>query len=89
MIKGMNYEINNNNILVHEMIGLNVKVVESSDPHRIGIKGKIIDETKNTFVLENKKVIPKKECVFEFDVGEKIIVDGKKILKRPEDRINR
>ena len=35
------------------------------------IKGKIIDETKNTFVLESGKVLPKRECVFEFDIGSK------------------
>ena len=87
MIKGENYEINSENILFHEMIGLNVKVIESTDPKRIGTKGKIIDETKNTFVLENKKIIPKKECKFEFDLGEKIVVEVKKILKRPEERI--
>ncbi|MDD4250740.1 MAG: ribonuclease P protein component 1 [Candidatus ainarchaeum sp.] len=87
MINGKNYEINKENILYHELIGLNVKVVESSDPKKIGINGKIIDETKNTFILENKKIIPKKECIFEFDLNEKIIVDGKMILKKPENRI--
>ncbi|MDD3083906.1 MAG: ribonuclease P protein subunit [Candidatus ainarchaeum sp.] len=87
MVKEKKYEINNKNILVHEMIGMNVKVIESSDKQRIGVKGKIIDETKNTFILEGKKIIPKKECVFEFDIGEKVIVNGKDILKRPEERL--
>ncbi len=84
MIKGKGYEINDKNFLSHEMIGLKLKVIESSDPSRKGITGKIINETKNTFILEDGKILPKKECVFEFiDIG---IVDGKKILKRPEDR---
>lgn len=34
MINGKNYEINKENILYHELIGLNVKVVESSDPKK-------------------------------------------------------
>lgn len=84
---GKKYEINTKNILMHEMIGLNVKIVKSSDPKKIGLKGKIIDETKNTFILENKKIIPKKECFFEFNLDEKIIIDGKNILKRPEERL--
>jgi ribonuclease P protein subunit POP4 len=86
-MKGKNYEINKENILNHEIIGLNVKIVESSDPKRKGEKGIIIDETKNTIILENNKIIPKKECDFEFDLGEKIIIKGKKIMKKPEDRI--
>jgi ribonuclease P protein subunit POP4 len=86
-VKGKGYEINKKNILNHELIGLKVKIVESTDPKRIGAKGKIIDETKNTFVLEDGKVIPKHECVFEFDIGEKISVKGKDIEKKPEDRL--
>lgn len=87
MIKGEGYEINDKNLLNHEMIGLKVRVVESSDPNRKNTTGKIIDETKNTFLLEDDKILPKKECVFEFDIGEKIIVDGKKIIKTPQERL--
>jgi ribonuclease P protein subunit POP4 len=86
MRKGKEYGINKENILNHELIGLEIKIINSSDPNRIGTVGKIIDETQNTFVLEDGKVIPKKECEFEFlEIG--AIVDGKKILKRPQDRI--
>lgn len=82
------YEINEKNILNHEMIGLKVKIIESSDPKKIKIEGEIIDETKNTIILTNGKKLPKKECVFEFDInGKKIKVDGKKIMKKPEDRL--
>lgn len=64
-----------------------LKLLKAQTQKKIGINGKIIDETKNTFILENKKIIPKKECIFEFDLNEKIIVDGKMILKKPENRI--
>ncbi len=86
MIKGKEYEINETNINNHEMIGLLIKVIKSSDPKKTNITGKIIDETKNTFILDNKKIIPKKECVFEFSEI-KAVVDGKNIIKKPEDRI--
>ena len=89
-MNGKNYEITAQNIKNHELIGLNVVVSESSDPGRKGLNGKVIDETKNTIIIWNgneKKIIPKKECVFEFDIGEKISINGNEIIKRPEDRI--
>ncbi len=86
-LENKKYEITKENIMHHEMIGLKVKVKKSTDPKRKGVKGKIIDETKNTFVLEGKRIIPKKECEFEFDIGEKVIIKGKEIMKRPEERI--
>ncbi len=82
------YEINNENILSHELIGLKVKVIKSNDSKKIGVNGLIIDETKNTIILDDGKILPKIECVFEFEVNkEKIEIDGKKIMKKPEDRI--
>ena len=84
------YEITKENIKNHELIGLNVVVKESSDPKKTGLKGKVMNETQNTFVIvfeEKEIILPKKECVFEFDIGEKVLVDGKKIMKRPQDRI--
>jgi ribonuclease P protein subunit POP4 len=86
-MKGEGYQINEKNLKNHELIGLKVRVIESSDPGKKDIGGKIIDETKNTIVLENGKILPKKECVFEFDIGKKVLIDGKKIMKRPVDRL--
>ena len=98
MMKGKNYEITPKNILGHEMIGLEVKVAGASDSARIGIEGKIVDESKKTFTIvgkhaaakqgaEKEFVLPKEECIFEFDLkGEKAIINGKDIMKRPEDR---
>ena len=88
MIKSPQYCISRENILMHELIGLNVLVVKSTDRNREGMKGKVIDETKNTLVLEGGKVIPKKEVEIEFELGnEKVLVEGKKILGRSEDRV--
>jgi len=91
MLKGENYCITQENIMAHEMIGLNVRVAKSSDPKRIGIAGKVVDETRNVFVVEkngNEMILPKNECEFEFDLaGERVIVDGKMIVYRPEQRL--
>ena len=90
MLETEHYCITPENIFVHEMIGLNAKVVQSTDSKKKGINGKVIDETKNTFVIENngvEKIVPKIEAMFEFIIGnERMIVDGKRIIYKPEQR---
>jgi len=81
-------------IVQHEFIGLKVKVAESSNPDCVGIKGRIIDETRNTFVLmqdgKERRVI-KETSVFHFMYPDGTIVeiDGKILVNRPEDRIKK
>ena len=76
-----------------EFIGLHVKITECDDPIWIEKSGLIINETKNTFLIEingQKKMIAKKTASFEFDFnGEKITIDGKKITHRPGNRIKK
>ncbi len=90
MLKGKNYCITIDNVLLHEIIGLSARVSGSTDLNKIGIRGKIVDETKNTIVIETRKgekVVPKKEAVIEVLIGEeKAVLDGSKIVFRPEER---
>lgn len=77
-----------------EYIGLKVSVLNSSSPEQIGIKGIVIDETKNTFKIEDKDgreiLIPKKGSTFLFEKGsETFLVEGSKILYPPEERIKK
>ncbi len=76
-----------------EFIGLKVKILECTDTTWIGESGYIIDETKNTFIIEiknRKKIIAKKTAKFEFTInGEKININGEKIVFRHEDRIKK
>jgi ribonuclease P protein subunit POP4 len=77
-----------------EFIGLHVKVVRSSNPHTVGIAGRMIDETRNTFIILHdgkRKVIMKDTSVFEFAMpdGTVVEIDGKLIVGRPEDRIKK
>jgi len=72
-----------------EFIGKKVEIVESKNKDLVGIKGKIVDETKNMFEIESKgktKKVQKNICKFKF-LPENIIIDGKIINYRPEDRI--
>lgn len=77
-------------LLRHELIGLKCKVVRASNPEIIGTEGTVIDESKNMIVLKNdkKRMIPKKDATFQFELEEAVIVDGKFLLGRPEDRVH-
>ena len=85
--------MNHKTLARSEFIGLHVKIKECKDPSWIGKSGLILDETKNTFLIEiddQHKKIAKNIATFEFDVeGNKISIDGLKIAFRPEDRIKK
>jgi ribonuclease P protein subunit POP4 len=77
-----------------EFIGLDAKIANNSNPSLVKMKGKVIDETRNTFVIlhENKqKIIPKDTSVFHFTMqdGTVVEIDGKLLLGRPEDRVKK
>jgi ribonuclease P protein subunit POP4 len=44
---------NNKNIVLHELIGLDAEVIDCRDRSQIGIKGKVINETKNLLYLRH------------------------------------
>ena len=81
-------------IIQQEFIGLNVKVVNSSNRDNVGIEGKVLDETRNTILIfhkNKKKKIIKTTSIFNFSMpdGTIIEIDGKAIIRRPEARIKR
>ena len=85
------------NIHRHELIGLNVEIIHSTDKHLIGMQGCIVDETKQMLVLELvsdsnttiRKTITKKNCAFRFQLpnNELVDVDGCLLNSRSENRI--
>ncbi|MDY6771518.1 MAG: ribonuclease P protein component 1 [Candidatus Nanohaloarchaea archaeon] len=81
------------NLPRHELIGLEAEVVEATDPSREGITGTVVDETKNTLVLDTdqgERQIPKEESVFRFHLGDlKVRVNGRLLAGRPEERIGK
>jgi ribonuclease P protein subunit POP4 len=71
------------------LIGRCIEVVSSTNKSHIGVEGEIIDETKNSLVIECKgkrKRLLKSGITFMFISNGKVVVDGKSIKKRPEDR---
>ncbi|MEM1572960.1 MAG: ribonuclease P protein subunit [Candidatus Methanomethylicaceae archaeon] len=80
------------NLIYHNLVGLNVEVSHSTDPTQIGIKGIVIDETKNMLIiLTNGKVkkIPKKNCTFTFFIPKPVVIEGEKIAYNPAERLKR
>jgi ribonuclease P protein subunit POP4 len=87
------------NIIHHELIGIDTKVVDSTNSSLIGIEGRIVDETKNILTVETdaqEKKIPKSCSSFVFTIPSfdgkrylplKIKVDGRLLLSQPENRI--
>ena len=85
--------MDNNRIIKDELVGRNVTIKECTDPNWINVSGKIIDETRNTFLIEignQQKRIAKNIAIFEFENNrEKTVVEGSRLLYRPEDRIKK
>jgi RNase P/RNase MRP subunit p29 len=75
-----------------ELIGLAVRVAESTDKGLVGLTGSIVDESLRTFTLrkaDGREVrIGKAESVFEFEVPGRgpVRVPGAAIEFRSEDR---
>jgi ribonuclease P protein subunit POP4 len=80
------------NLRKHELIGLDVEVVVATDPTQQRLRGRIVDETRNTLVVEvrgDEKRIPKRGSRFRFDIQGGVEVDGDEIRFRPEDRVKK
>jgi len=80
------------NILRHELIGLTVRITEATDPSVNGVRGKVVDETKNMLKIlspEKTLMIPKEIATFRFNLpsGIRVDVDGERLVARPESRL--
>ncbi len=78
----------------HEIIGLNIVVTQSSNPLHLGIKGVVVDETKNMLVISDnskKKHISKDGVTYGFTTsdGTFVEIDGRQLLGRSVDRIGK
>ena len=75
----------------HEFIGLDTKVINSSNSEVIGLNGTVINETKSMFTINTEKgmkMIPKSINDWGFTInGKNMTVKGSTITKRPFERI--
>ncbi|MGB5099826.1 MAG: ribonuclease P protein subunit [Methanothrix sp.] len=87
-------DLNPESLARHELIGLEMLVAASSNPCQIGLSGQVVDETRNTFLLETKaKVLrlAKKNTnlIFTLPDGQNVKVYGSVLISQPENRISK
>ena len=86
--------INANNIVAHELVGLDVEITKKDNLIGSKLYGKIVFETKNMILLKTSfgtrgvpKAIIKKARFFLSEGG--CFISGTSLIGRPEDRISR
>jgi ribonuclease P protein subunit POP4 len=82
------------NVLVHEIIGLGAKIIESTDPTLEGVSGTVVFETRNTISIRAnssvKQVAKKAARKIEIKTNSGVcFISGSSMIGRPEDRISR
>lgn len=89
-------------MLKEEFLGMTLEVVSSRSEGVVNLRGKVVDETKESFVIltddGQKKTLLKRQITFTLSRPDmtdvlpgisKIEVDGKKICYRSHDRIKK
>lgn len=73
----------------NELIGEEVEVITSANKHDVGIRGKIVDETKSTIKVLSHGVVKTllKNIITLKMLPSGKIISGENISRRPEDRI--
>lgn len=84
------------NLARHELIGLKVLVRRSPDPSLRGREGTVMDETRNTLIIEPSGGgrpfrVAKEGSTFFFTLpdGASVGLEGDAIRFRPEDRVKK
>ena len=76
-----------------ELIGLDIEVVDSRNPHLKGLRGKIIDETRNTLTIEHnsatKRLIKDQITFVTLINNRKVMINGALLVARPEERLKK
>lgn len=93
-------DITPSNLIYHELMGLTTRVIDSTNPSLINIRGKVVDETRNTLTVETdgarETVVPKMGTIFVFQIPARsagghevkhVKVNGTLLLSQPENRI--
>jgi ribonuclease P protein subunit POP4 len=78
----------------HEFIGLSVVVAGSTNPSQKGMRGRVIDETKNTIVItdgDRGRRLQKPGLTLRFTLPDSssIEVTGEEMRGRPVDRVKK
>jgi ribonuclease P protein subunit POP4 len=82
------------NVIRHELIGLDVLVSGAANPFQRDVSGRIIDETRNLVAIQTKagiKKIPKSGSTFRLSLPDNTLVEinGSALILAPEKRLRR
>ncbi|MEN6395513.1 MAG: ribonuclease P protein subunit [Methanoregula sp.] len=82
------------NVIRHELIGLDVLVSGAANPLHKGVNGHIIDETRNLVAIQTQtgiKKIPKLGSIFRLALPDNTLVEiiGSALILAPEKRLKR
>lgn len=81
------------NAAQHELIGLEAEVVAAKNKTQEGLKGRVIDETRDTIVIEKEgkpKRLIKSQITLKAKVNDEyVMINGKILVGRPEERIKK
>ncbi len=75
--------------LLQEFCGKTVSIPFCKSKSFVGVRGIIIKESRNTFLILTKKkkiLVPKNYCIFSFSEG---LVSGSILIMDPEDRVKK
>ena len=73
----------------HELIGKTIEVVFSPNPAWQGLRGEVVDETKSTLRINSagkKRWLLKGSISFRI-IGSNLVINGRDIMRRPEERV--
>lgn len=73
----------------YELIGQEIEIISSKNKSNLRLKGKVVDETKHTIKITHQgkiKTLMKDNITFKLKKTNQTI-EGKTIVKRPEERI--
>ena len=83
----------NKDLVKEKLIGTYIEITDSKNPTFKGLKGKIINETKNTFTIKTekgeKKLIKNQVKMLIEENNKKIEIEGIKLVGRSEDRLKK
>lgn len=83
----------NDEILKTELIGKHVEITKANNKKIEGLKGTIINETKNTITVETnneEKTLIKDTITLKMKHNNKTFeINGKLLVNKPEDRIKK
>lgn len=84
-------------MIYHELLGLDIEIISSTDPGVEGLKGVVVDETEKTLRIyspdtDKVRTVFKLGNVFKFrlpETNETVVVMGDQIIGRPGERAKR